>query len=74
MLFGMVVIGSILNWKNPMKIDFEISKDGLVFKDSISLPKDHGLSTVQIEAIKQQRFDDWYALINAPSTEEVTEE
>jgi hypothetical protein len=57
-----------------MKIDFEISKDGLVFKDSISLPKDHSLSTVQIEAIKQQRFDDWYALINAPSTEEVTEE
>jgi hypothetical protein len=57
-----------------MKIDFELSKDGLVFKDSLSLPKDHGLSAVQIEAIKQQRFDDWYTLINIPSTEEATEE
>jgi hypothetical protein len=55
-----------------MKIDFEISKDGITYRDAILLPKDHGLSAVQIEEIKQQRFDNWYAIVTAP--ERVIEE
>lgn len=55
-------------------IDFEISKDGYTFKDAIVLEDNHGLSSEQIEAMKQKRFDDWYAIVTAPSEEEVVEE
>lgn len=52
-----------------VNINFEISKDGRTFKDAIVLPDDHGLTETQIEAIKQKRFDDWYAIITAPQEE-----
>ncbi len=54
-------------------IDFEISKDKHTLKDAIHLPENHGLTDEQIEAIKQKRFDDWYAIVTAPQ-EEQTEE
>lgn len=54
-------------------IDFEISQNGYTLKDAIILPDDHGLTDAQIEVIKQQRFDDWYAVVTAPY-EEVIEE
>ena len=54
-------------------INFEITQDGYTLKDAIVLPADHGLSDEQIEAIKQKRFDDWYAIITAPQPEEVDE-
>lgn len=57
-----------------VSIDFEITKDGYTFRDAIVLPDDHGLSEEQIEAIKQKRFDDWYAIVTAPQEEEPTEE
>lgn len=50
-------------------INFEISQNGYTLKDAIVLPDDHGLTDAQIEAIKQQRFDDWYAVVTAPSPE-----
>lgn len=56
-----------------MKIEFEITKDGMTFRDAIVLPENHGMSDEQIEAIKQKRFDDWYAIVTAPQ-EEVAEE
>ena len=56
-----------------ISIDFEISKDGYTFKDAIVLPEDHGLTDDQIEAMKQKRFDDWYAIITAPNEEIVSE-
>jgi len=52
-----------------IKINFEINKDGHSFKVSIVLPVGHGFTDAQIETIKQQRFDDWLAIINAPQEE-----
>jgi hypothetical protein len=56
------------------KIEFEITKDGMTFRDAIVLPSDHGLSEADIEAMKQKRFDDWYAIVTAPSEEEQSPE
>lgn len=50
-------------------INFEISQNGYKLKDAIVLPDDHGLTDVQIEVIKKQRFDDWYAVLTAPQDE-----
>ena len=52
------------------KYEFEITKDGMTFRDAIVLPAGHGLSEADIEAMKQKRFDDWYAIVTAPSEEE----
>lgn len=49
------------------KYEFEITKDGMTFRDAIILPAGHGFSEEQIEAMKQKRFDDWYAIVTAPS-------
>lgn len=44
-------------------IDFEMSHEGMVYRDALVLPDDHGMSDEQIEAIKQQRFANWVALL-----------
>lgn len=55
---------------NMIKIDFEVSKDGQVFRDAIHLPEDHTLTDAEIEAMKQARFDAWYAIITTPEESE----
>jgi hypothetical protein len=57
-----------------MIIDFEIEKDGYKLKDAIHLPDNHKLTEQEIEQIKQKRFDDWYAIVSAPSEDTVEEE
>ena len=57
-----------------MKIDFEFDSKYGVFRDALHLPDDHGLSEVEIEAMKQQRFDNWIAVIEAPPVEEAVQE
>ena len=49
-----------------ISIDFEFTKDNHTFKDAIVLPDDHTLTDAEIEAMKQQRFDNWYAIITNP--------
>lgn len=44
-------------------INFEINS----YSDALILPDDHGLSNVEIEAIKQQRYNNWYAIVNSPT-------
>ena len=39
------------------------------FSDSLHLADDHKLSDAEIEAMKQARFDAWYALVTAPVEE-----
>ena len=59
-----------------VSIDFEIVRDGNVFKDAIVLPDDHGLTDEQIDAMKEARYAAWIEVINTPveeQTEEVTE-
>ncbi len=54
-------------------IEFEISQDGYTLKDAIVLEDNHGLTSSEIDSIKQKRFDDWYAIVTAPQ-EELPEE
>lgn len=53
-----------------IKIDFEFDSAYGVFRDALHLPEDHGMSDAEIDAMKQQRFDNWLAIVNAPSVEE----
>lgn len=48
-----------------MKIDFVITRDGLTYKDAIILADDHELTKVDIEALKNQRTDAWFAAVEA---------
>ena len=53
------------------KFDFEKTDGTYTFKDAIHLPPDHNLTDDEIEAMKQQRFDNWLTIINTPATEVV---
>lgn len=48
---------------------FEMTYNDMVFRDAIVLPDDHGLTDAEIEAMKQKRFKDWQAVINAATEE-----
>jgi len=54
-----------------MKIDFSFSSQYGTFSDALHLPDDHGLTQAEIDAMQQQRYDNWLAVITAPPTEEV---
>ena len=49
-----------------IKIDFEFDTPYGVFRDALHLPEDHGLSDAQIQAMKEQRRDNWIAIVTAP--------
>ena len=51
-------------------IDFEITRDGMSYKDAIVLPEDHGISDDQILAMQQERFEVWYANVIASQNKE----
>ena len=53
-----------------MKIDFSFSSQYGTFSDALHLPDDHAFTDAEIEAMKQQRFDNWIAVITAPPTDE----
>jgi len=57
-----------------VKIDFSFSSQYGTFSDALHLPDDHGLSDAEIQAMKQARFDNWIAVITAPSVEETPTE
>jgi hypothetical protein len=57
-----------------IKIDFEFDTPHGVFRDALHLPDDHGMTDEQIDAMKQQRVDNWIAIVTAPPAEEVVEE
>lgn len=57
-----------------IKIDFEFDSQYGVFRDALHLPDDHGMTEAEIQAMKQQRFDNWIAIVTAPPAEEVVEE
>ena len=57
-----------------MKIDFEITKGDYTYRDALVFPDDAVPSDAEIEAMKQARFDAWYAIVTAPNDDpEVTE-
>jgi hypothetical protein len=56
-----------------VKIDFEFDTPHGVFRDALHLPDDHSMTDEQIDAMKQQRVDNWIAIVTAPSAEVVEE-
>lgn len=50
-----------------MKIDFEFDTQYGMYRDALHLPDDQTFTEAEIEAMKQQRFDNWYALVTAVS-------
>jgi hypothetical protein len=49
-----------------IKIDFERETKHGVYRDAITLPENHGLTQSQIEAMMQQRVDNWVSRIDNP--------
>lgn len=52
-----------------IKIDFEFDTPHGVFRDAIYLPDDHPYTEGEIQAMKEQRRDNWVACITAPNTD-----
>jgi hypothetical protein len=55
-----------------MKIDFEFDTPHGVFRDALHLPDDHTFTADEIQGMKQQRVDNWIAMVTAPPVEEVS--
>lgn len=47
-----------------MKIDFSFETQYGNFSDAIHLPDDHTLTDAEIETMKQQRLDNWIAIVS----------
>jgi hypothetical protein len=56
-----------------VKIDFEFDTQYGLFRDALWLPDAHGWSDAEIEAMKQQRLDNWIAAVTAPPIEFIVE-
>lgn len=54
-----------------IKIDFEFDSKFGVFRDALHLPDDHTFTDAEIEAMKQQRYDNWMAIVDAPPADVV---
>jgi hypothetical protein len=57
-----------------IKIDFEFDTPHGMFRDALHLPDDHTFTDEEVQAMKQQRVDNWIAAVTAPPNEEVVEE
>lgn len=53
-----------------IKIDFSFDTKFGKFADALHLPDDHTMSDAEIEAMKQQRLNNWLAIVDAPPAEE----
>jgi len=54
-----------------MKIDFEFQTEYGVFRDALHLPDIHTFTDEQIQAMKQERVDNWIAVVTAPPADEL---
>jgi hypothetical protein len=54
-----------------MKIDFEFNTQYGLFRDALHLPDDQTFTDEEIQAMKQQRVDNWIAVVTAPPVDEV---
>jgi hypothetical protein len=52
-----------------MKIDFEFETIHGMYRDALHLPDNHTFTDEEVQAMKQQRFDNWFALLTAASSE-----
>lgn len=57
------------------KIEFEFDTKYGTYRDALYLPEDHNISENEIEAMKQERLDNWiFAIENPPPDLEPTPE
>jgi hypothetical protein len=56
-----------------IKIDFEFDTPYGVFRDALHLPDDHTFTDAEVQAMKEQRRDNWIAIVSAPPVEEPLE-
>ena len=56
-----------------VKIDFEKTDGVYTLQDALHLPDDHAFSESDIEAMKQERFDNWVAILTTPTQEPIAE-
>ena len=52
-----------------VKIEFEFNSAYGVFRDALHLPENHTFTDAEIEAMKQQRYNNWLAVVNPPPAE-----
>lgn len=52
-----------------VKIDFDFETPHGKFADALHLPDDHGFTEAEIQAMKEQRRDNWIAIVTAPPVE-----
>jgi hypothetical protein len=57
-----------------MKIDFSFETPHGKFADALHLSDDHTFTEAEIQAMKEQRRDNWIAVVTAPPVEEVQPE
>jgi hypothetical protein len=53
-----------------IKIDFEFQTEHGVYRDALYLAEDHTLTDAEIDALKQERVDNWIAAITTPTEPE----
>lgn len=53
-----------------IKIDFEFNTPHGVFRDALHLPDNHTFTDAEIQAMKEQRRDNWIAVVTAPPVED----
>lgn len=56
-----------------IKIDFEFDTPHGVFRDALHLPDDHAFTEDEIQAMKEQRRDNWIAVVTAPPADPLEE-
>jgi hypothetical protein len=57
-----------------MKIDFEFNTPHGLFRDALHLPDDHAFSDDEIQLMKEERVDNWVAVVTAPPEAETPAE
>jgi hypothetical protein len=55
--------------ENMIKIAFTKSEGDLVYSDALYLELDHTFTETEIEAMKQERFDNWLNFLKNPPTQ-----
>jgi hypothetical protein len=56
-----------------IKIDFEFETPHGKFADALYLAEDHNLTDDEIQSMKEQRRDNWIAIVTSPPQEPILE-
>jgi len=57
-----------------LRILFEVQTPHGVYRDALHLLPEHQFTDAEIEAMKQERVDNWIAVVTAPPTEELSQD